>query len=129
MPSVRVYVPSFLWTVTTVTRESLLRPSVSISRYVASSLKWPNILQCCDLGMRSARAEESPSFRSSAACMTIGSDLSLRAGFIHPMLSAERKSSHERISDSQRAISFVAPTDGSIWNVCSIIELGNGKSL
>lgn len=107
-------------TVTTVTRASLLRPSVSMSRYLALPRRSPKSLHCSPFGSMSASAEVSPSLRSLSASARTESALSLTVGFMTHTLLAEVKSSHVRTPDSQRAISFLAPTEGRMTKVLRI---------
>lgn len=117
MPSVSVTVPRGEWTVTRVTSASLLRPSVSMSRYDASPRKSPNSLQCSPFGVMSARPAQSPSSRRPMASSRRTSCLALASGLTEGTEPAETKSSQVLIPDSQMALSFFAPTDGSSWNV------------
>jgi len=84
-------------------------------------LKRSNILQCSFLGTMSPRRRVSPSSRSSEACVSAEIPFSLRAGLTHAGQSPLRKSSQVSVPASQMAISFLAPTDGISWKVCSII--------
>lgn len=120
MPWVSVMVSFLEWTVTTVTSESRLSPSVSMSRYLASSPKSPKSRQCSPLGVISARDPQSRSSRSSCACMRTASSRAFASGFIVSTLSAERKSSHVRTPEPHMACSFFAPTDGRSTNVFDI---------
>ena len=70
----------------------------------------------------SASKRESPSSNNSAAYIRTESPFSFNAGLIPGTVSDFRKSSHERVPDSQRVLSFFAPTDGIIWNVCWIMD-------
>lgn len=125
MPWVRVTVPFREWTVTTVTRESRLRPSVSMSRYFAPSPNSPKSLQCSPFGVMSARAPQSRSSRSSCACMSTASSRVFASGFRVSTLSEDTKSAHVRMPDSHMALSFFAPTDGSSTKVFAITAAEN----
>ncbi len=108
------------WTVTTVTRASLLRPSVSMSRYLALPRRSPKSLHCSPLGNMSARSLVSPSSSSSSATARTRSALSLASGFMAHTLSEDENSSHVRTPDSQIALSFLAPTEGRRTKVLRI---------
>lgn len=125
MPWVRVTVSFLEWTVTTVTRESRLRPSVSMSRYFAPSPNSPKSLQCSPFGVMSARDPQSRSSRSSCACMRTASSRVFASGLRVRTLSEDRKSPHVRMPDSHMAFSFFAPTDGRSTNVLDITAAGN----
>lgn len=86
-------------------------------------MKRSNILQCSLLGTMSPRRRVSPSSRSSAACVSAATPFSLRAGLTHLGHSPLRKSSQVSVPASHMAISFLAPTDGISWKVCSIIAV------
>ena len=111
-PSVRVTVPSFECTVTRVTSASLLRPSVSMSRYFAPPRRSPNILQRSALGSIPYTSPYSPERISSFAWVSRQSPRDLASGRMAHTLSDERKSPQVSTPDSQMAISFLAPTEG-----------------
>ncbi len=125
-PWVRVTVSLLECTVTTVTRASLLRPSVSISRYLAPSPNSPKSLQCSPFGVMSASAPQSRSSNSSAACISTASSRSFASGFRDSTLSDAMKSFQVRMPDSHMALSFFAPTDGRSTNVLLITGRVNG---
>ena len=120
IPSVSVTVSFGECTVTTVTRASLLSPSVSMSRYLAFPWNSPNRRQCSLFGVISARPMQSRSSSISDACVRTASCLVFASPHILSTLSAPMKSSHVRMPDSHIAFSFLAPTEGSSMNVLRI---------